>query len=1159
MSATLTRWYSVNGAGAGDGSSQTSPKAYSHADITAFLNGSGPTDDVSVRFLAGTYVTQPIAFTATAPTQRRLRISGEGSQRSATILKLADNAAGAPGSISFQSVFFMNSYNANDYLDRLVISNLTFDCNWSGQGAASSPANVYSYKNAGCNALAKTGLIKNIAVQNYGSVGFVPVSWTQPAGAEAFPLMVSTKDVGQSPEAGFDHPWIIEDSEVSGFTGLHGGYCTAIHADVQRNASQLGTTPLIVVRRCQVRGTIPIAFGVTGGKVKIQDCVAADCGLGINNDTGQYRYCTYTNNLFLDVNWAANFGGHWWGADSWKDFNVSGNSIRLRGLSKSPIYQNFYTPNTPVDSTPISQSSLVLGRQVVGPSIGFSMPGAESDVQMINNRFTTWPLAQFNRPDPTNTGAAQFRAVWPMVTGDYYQDVFVNYSRSPQKNITFSNNKISGTAFDFGNFSTIPSETIVNYNPNDGTDEAAQHKQLRTALATPPFAFLPEVPVGRITLLLDGSGRLVAGREVALAKPTVSGSTVQVKARLAEQQTPLSAGTGTLVVSGSSLTFQVISGPNSGSPVAITTDTYGTATFTYTTNGMAGEDTIVAFFDEAGSTPSVCDLDRDAYSMVRHQNVTVVTVVADSDVAKDRPVVKAPFKIKRTGSLAASLDVKFSLPTTGLGIHSPATYGSTLDYTLNPLNGATLSLANANGTGIHTLTIPANQAEVSLEVVPRADDKLETEVVYLKLETNGTLYGLGAKRSADVFIYDGPKYNVVELSQYSSQASAAYAINHTANTPGVAGHVVVSTGGTPSYNQGAGLWTLPTSQYLNPIDGSYLAYPGNPTSTAMGVSDGNRLVGTRDGRAFRSEGGTSYTLLASLYASGATEAHGISPNGNFIVGNGLLSSGGSKRAVRWQQNATPSWGAVELGTFGGATSGAYGVNSNGQIVGEAALASGSNRAFRTSSTIPGGVELGLQPYDQWRLYGFTPPTLDLTTHRSAAYSIAASGASVGQADKAYPLYSWNGGQISGVSAWTKVNRACFWWSWPDVSGGTVYTPMYLGVMDPASHGQYPWAVQDSCALGINDLGSNVHEIVGWSHTTAPNVGGGTPRAFYAVVAPWSVSGQIPLIALNDEHLIHNSTGWVLMSGEGINTAGIIVGNGTYNGSSRGFALVPIKP
>lgn len=1150
QAASIERWYSPNGTGSGN--SSTSPKAYSLGDLQALVQGSGPADDISVRFLPGVYVTQPITFSNPSPTQRRLRLSGEGSNRGATVIKLADGAAGAIGATSYQFVFWMNSYVANDYLDRLVITNVTFDCNWAGQGAAASPANVQSYKNSGISALAKTGLIRNVAVVNFGSVGMVPVPWSNPAGAEAFPILVSTRDVGQPPESGFDHPWVIEDCEVTGFTGIHGGYCTAIHSDVTRDVNLPGTTPLIVVRRCQVRGGIPIAYGVTGGKVRIQDCVALDAGLGINNDTGQYRYCIYTNNLFLDVFSAANFGGHGWPVDSWKDFNVSQNAIRLRGVNSGPDYRNYYTPVTPMNSSPVSQASLILGRTIIYPSIGFTLPGAETDIVMNGNRFTTWPRSQFNLPSPNDLAGAQFRAIWPMYNGDYVPDVVPNYSRSPQKNIGFTNNVISDTAFDFGNLTPIPTETIVTYNPNDGLDEAAQHKALRNATSTLPYAFTPGTTVGRASLILDGSNRLLGLREVALATPTMNGLSISLMARLAEQKTPLASGIGTVRVSGQPIRFTVTSGPNAGAQGVVVSDSYGTATFTYSANGFPGEDVIVAYLDESGGTPGQWDPDQDSYSTVRQAIGAVVTVKADPDVAKDRPVVRAPFKFRRTGSITNAQTVKFTLPTTGTGIHRPAAYGSTLDYTLNPLNGATLSLANANGTGVHTFTIPAGLAEAGLEVVPRADDKLETEVVYLRIETDPA-YGVGSASSANILIYDGPKYNVIELVNYgTTQASAAYAVNGVSGTPRVAGQLTVPTGGTPAYNQAAGFWTMPAGYNFTAIDGVYLTYPGNAVSIGYGISDTDRLVGIRGGRAFRFEAATGYSLLASLYTGGANEAHAISPNGITVVGNGILSAGGPARAVRWRSTDTPAWGATELGTFGGTFSYALGVNNAGHVVGQAATAAGAGRAFRTTSTVSGGVELGLQPYDAWRLYGNPPPPLDTSLHTSAAHAVASTGAAVGQAAKAYPQYT---GAWVPVG-WTVVNRACFWWWWPDTSGGSIYTPMYLGVMNSD---QYPWSVRDSAAMAINDLGNNVHEIVGWSHTTASTTANGTPRAFYAVVAPWSESGRIPLIGLNDEHLLHNAPGWILTSAEGINNSGVIVGNGTLNGLSRGFALIPITP
>lgn len=155
-----------------------------------------------------------------------------------------------------------------------------------------------------------------------------------------------------------------------------------------------------------------------------------------------------------------------------------------------------------------------------------------------------------------------------------------------------------------------------------------------------------------------------------------------------------------------------------------------------------------------------------------------------------------------------------------------------------------------------------------------------------------------------------------------------------------------------------------------------------------------------------------------------------------------------------------------------------------------------------------------------------PPTSAAADKETSAVSVNAVGEAVG-------TYKFDD---------TPANLrdvAVFW----DARSGNVNPAAYsLGVwQSPVSSGVFD---SQSFALGINNQG----RIVGRSRSAA-----GINRAVlrYAYSDPWK--------DLNDRHFVHVTTGWVLQSATAINNTGYILGNGTLNGSSRGFVLIPRIP
>lgn len=314
---------------------------------------------------------------------------------------------------------------------------------------------------------------------------------------------------------------------------------------------------------------------------------------------------------------------------------------------------------------------------------------------------------------------------------------------------------------------------------------------------------------------------------------------------------------------------------------------------------------------------------------------------------------------------------------------------------------------------------------------------------------------------------------------------------------------------------------------------SFLSIPGSTEAEAMAISTNGIIAGSAyiQGGSSRSAvfwpDGINATVLPSLGGSG--RAFGVSSNG-VIVGYGPTATS-ALRAISWN-NGIPT----DLPTLGGSTSGAYGVNGTGIVVGFADL-TGNSKQHATKWTLGVPEDLG-----------------SLGGDYSVAYAINGSGAIAG---------------YSGTSA-PGVQRATLW---------TTAGPEDLGTLGGTS----------SFAFGIN----NSQQVVGWSYLAG---NGGISRATL-----WS-SGQILnlgslggsqsfAVAVNDagaavgasllpgdsfEHAVLyqgsvatdlniylsaglTAQGWYLAQARGISESGAIVGwaRNYITGDQQGFFLSPI--
>jgi probable HAF family extracellular repeat protein len=231
------------------------------------------------------------------------------------------------------------------------------------------------------------------------------------------------------------------------------------------------------------------------------------------------------------------------------------------------------------------------------------------------------------------------------------------------------------------------------------------------------------------------------------------------------------------------------------------------------------------------------------------------------------------------------------------------------------------------------------------------------------------------------------------------------------------------------------------------------------------------------------------TLLgdSSSYAYGinnATSSHGVQ-----VVGESDSASG-QRRAFLWTQNG----GMIPLGTLGGTSSSANGINDAGQGTGQAWLNGDSViHAFLLTQGATDGVPGNRQMKDLGTLGG----------NFSSGHAINF------------------GGQIAGESLpKSDTEHNGFRWA-PSTPNGTTGKMTNLGTVNLGS------SIKQSGAYGINDVG----DVVGWTGEDMIN----SAHAFY-----WPGSGSMK--DLNS--LVPANTGFAwLDNAYGINHNGLIVGTG----------------
>jgi probable HAF family extracellular repeat protein len=312
---------------------------------------------------------------------------------------------------------------------------------------------------------------------------------------------------------------------------------------------------------------------------------------------------------------------------------------------------------------------------------------------------------------------------------------------------------------------------------------------------------------------------------------------------------------------------------------------------------------------------------------------------------------------------------------------------------------------------------------------------------------------------------------------------------------------------------------------------------GPAGSSAKGMNGYGQVVGTiqygSTTRAFLYNG-TSWANLGTL-GGASSYAFGINDSG-VVVGQADTSSGRSHAFSYWRGRMT------DLGTLGGDSSTATSINNSGVIVGYANVAGGWAYAFRYQSGVMhnlGALPAGLGSY---------------------AYKINSKGVIAGASYEGpitfpeYPNYPviYDGstkkkisayeGEANAINYYGKVVGGLNTWDLPLPHGRKAFlydgsTMTFLGSLDST--------IADSSAVGINNVG----QVIGYSNVRLSETNWDYRPFIYTALGGMR----------NLNTLIDTSTGWEVISADAINDNRQIAGTGCKAGKCYAVRLDPVTP
>ncbi|MBN9694048.1 MAG: hypothetical protein J0M24_27720 [Verrucomicrobia bacterium] len=875
--------------------------------------------------------------------------------------------------------------------------------------------------------------------------------------------------------------------------------------------------------------------------------IILNAGAAYNTDTGAVHDFRLNNGVYLDLLNLGYLGVAEVGSGgAWHvNYELNTNLIRLRGRQAIPTYSEFYITN---NSTWGTDPNLALGRPITNLSVGITIQGVANTLKLIGNRFTTWPAAGFLMSNPLSTNESLFRLMWPIESYTWYSSQHYSRLRNPAENVTLSANSFSTNAFEFLGATALTDHSGI---PSFTSNSAPSYTGLRLALTTPPPGFTPAGKVERVESTWSGTN-LTAVKEVAFGQTFITnGNQIAVTLRAVEHKTSASGSSGTVAITNKTVWLAADISPTNGGTnalamVSATTSSSGIATFNLSLGTHAS-----AWIRLKGWLPPVSgatNLDQTQRAWASHDlNFgTVVQLSATPDVADDKNTSagkRAVLRFTRTGSSASlsnTLIVSFTLPASGVPeLISPvdyrnliASYGTTgsADYYFGtPVGG---SLSSISQGGANTVTFSANSALVEVPIVTRTDNLTEANTIRVDLVASPN-YAIGASSRADVLIYDGPLWDLVELSpsdQQQTTLAAAYGLNSgvtdssgafTVN-PRIVGRY--SYYAIPDVNAG-GVWKWPQTT-LSPLSATFFPQSVSFRSTSNELAwiagyEGNVAKVVR-------ENGTSWTTLSHLY-SGPSAALAISPDSSLVVGFSG-NTNGPPRAVYWDWFGSSAPVSLTASSVVSGDGKAYAVNNSGMVVGYMTATIGgtlySSRPFRTPASLAVDDVGDLLP---------APISFSFSNGSGAGNSVSSTNIAVGWVNQAPE----------------NPKIATIW----DPRSGTGPNPAgsELGAWFPSWQKPTQYNSDSSSeALSLNDPDATGNfQIVGWSNASTNSL---LSRAVY------KASRYSNWIDLNDRHYVNYPSGWTLRRAVGINNQRMIMGS-LINGSGepRGFVLIPRNP
>lgn len=965
-----------------------------------------------------------------------------------------------------------------------------------------------------------------------------------------------------------------------------------------------------LVRDCQVRGGV-YAFGQAGqgwctGSTFTGNAAVGAAG-GYNADTHAVVAGDITNSVILDASVGVRQVTEGYGLPvSINNHTVAGNLIRLGSRSTYRRYQDYRTVGSSTAPTEYrSDSSLVLGYNFTNTASCFHINGTTLNPVFRDNWITTRSREIFYTPNRLDLQSAVFRLIWcqsPTEAFAPYESGTIQ--RPDSQNVGITNNRVSTESDNFVgmntnttliagsgvyprfNSGTLPSYTAsrdaieANPNPSTGWPAFVSHGKLERVLmfrdqtVSTDYSWKRLTSSGTvetITRLVPGEPILTAVGEVQITDPvrTIDEETGLDKmvfmVRLVKHHLPASTTVGSGACAPQSSLRIVVNGLNAATVQTTSlSEGFRVVSIPIDNPSANGFDTITAYWNSSNdwgdpdlgsgqyASPSAYEY-RCAITSTIFRHNTVVDLSVTPDVANDRNtafVAQRPvFTIRRSGPTTYPLTVNLELPPytvprfsssgalTTLEPDVAGTYGPGpgQDYVLKL--GSTTQAVGPLPKRAFSVTIPANQSAISLTLVPNYDDLTENEVAHMRVVA-GTGYAVGPESAALAFIYDGPEFVVRELTDplaYSG-ASVGTGINGDAS-PAISGTINVVSGGY-SGNRG-GRWVSPYFQgYFSDMRNA--DYPGS-TPEPWGVADtvggetwyvGSRLNGSKR-VPWRGWPG-AVRDLATLKAGGSGEALAIANNVSDVrrivgwtehtykIGEATNIYTTPRRPVMWSGT---NLAAVDLGslTSGGGISiegAALAVNSLGSIGG-------------------------------WSKMQFSNPTT-LTTRGFLMVSNRSSISSI--SDIRYPL-GVNAGQDDGA-----IHSVVYGVEGSSDACGVSHESLPV---DPKPTNAVVWRgsmTATSLMKPTQPFGSLVHADA--LIFTKPLYAGGLMRPVgrvwtnnisSAVAVLWNHDGVAPAL-LSDPHFTLGS-GWIFRRPRSSNSSGWIVGEGSYNGVSRGFVMI----